>query len=58
MNAGRQAFEESIRDLTEFRRRWPQAVRSLITGRFPVEAHRELLLGAPEGIKNVIQLAA
>ena len=34
--------------------RWPNAVRSLITGRFPIEAHGELLLGQATGIKNVI----
>jgi hypothetical protein len=29
-------------------------VRALITGRFPVAAHRDLLLGQPSGIKNVL----
>lgn len=57
VNAGREAFEDAIRDVEIFRKRWPEAVRSLITGRFPMEAHRELLLGAPQGIKNVIQLS-
>jgi threonine dehydrogenase-like Zn-dependent dehydrogenase len=57
VNAGREAFEDAIRDIGDFARRWPDAVRSLITGRFPMEAHRDLLLGAPQGIKNVIQLA-
>jgi hypothetical protein len=28
----------------------------MITGRFPMEAHRELLLGKSQGIKNVITL--
>jgi hypothetical protein len=40
VNAGRDAFEA--------------AIRALITGRHPLEAYRELLLGAPSGIKNVI----
>ena len=31
--------------------------RALVTGRFPVEAHRELLLGQQGGIKNVIAFA-
>lgn len=57
VNAGREAFEDAIRDVARFRQRWPEAVRSLITGRFPMEAHRELLLGAPTGIKNVIALS-
>jgi threonine dehydrogenase-like Zn-dependent dehydrogenase len=58
VNAGRDAFEASIRDLGVFAARWPKAVSSLITGRFPVEAHRELLLGTPSGVKNVISFAS
>ena len=54
VNASRAAFEEAIRDLAVFQRRWPQALRSLISGRFPVEAYRDLLLGSPGGIKNVL----
>jgi hypothetical protein len=55
VNAGRQTFEAAIRDLGRFMDLWPDAVRMLITGRFPVSAYRELLLGAPSGIKNVIR---
>jgi threonine dehydrogenase-like Zn-dependent dehydrogenase len=57
INAGRDAFDAAIRDLARFVERWPAAVRSLITGRYPIEAYRDLLLGAPAGIKNVIRLA-
>src|SRR5256712_6052440 len=32
VNAGHEAFEAAIRDLTLFQQRWPAAVRSLITG--------------------------
>ena len=56
VNAGRDAFEASIRDLGSFVATWPEAVRSVITGRFPIEAHRDLLLGKGGGIKNVIAL--
>jgi len=56
VNAGRDAFEAAIRDLAIFAQRWPEGVRSLITGRFPMEAYRELLLGSSSGIKNVIRL--
>jgi threonine dehydrogenase-like Zn-dependent dehydrogenase len=56
VNAGRDAFQGSIRDLGIFAERWPEAVRSLITGRFSMEDHRELLIGRPSGIKNVIRL--
>lgn len=54
VNAGRETFEAAIADLAAFNTRWPQAVRALITGRFPLSAHRELLLGPPAGIKNVL----
>jgi len=57
VNAGHEAFEAAIRDLTLFQQRWPAAVRSLITGRYPVEAYRDLLLGAARGIKNVLTFA-
>jgi threonine dehydrogenase-like Zn-dependent dehydrogenase len=56
VNAGRDSFENSIRDVGTFHKRWPDAVRSLITGRFPMEAYGDLLLGRTSGIKNVIQL--
>jgi threonine dehydrogenase-like Zn-dependent dehydrogenase len=58
VNAGRDAFEAAIRDLSRFRALWPQAVAALISGRHPVDAHRELLLGRPGGIKHVIRFAA
>jgi threonine dehydrogenase-like Zn-dependent dehydrogenase len=57
VNAGRDAFTAAIEDLVTFRRRWPKAVEALITGRFPLAAHRDLLLGAPSGVKNVITFA-
>jgi threonine dehydrogenase-like Zn-dependent dehydrogenase len=56
VNAGRDAFENSIRDLGTFAKRWPDVVKSLISGRFPMEAHRDLLLGRSPGIKSVITL--
>lgn len=54
VNAGRDAFAAAIHDLGVFTQRWPAAVGALITGRHPVEAHRDLLLGPPAGVKNVI----
>ena len=57
VNAGREAFRAAIRDLGLFMKRTPDVVRGLITGRFPIEAHRDLLLGRAGGIKNVISLA-
>jgi threonine dehydrogenase-like Zn-dependent dehydrogenase len=57
VNANREAFEHAIRDLGVFEERWPGAVRGLITGRFPMSAYRDLLLGPAAGIKNVISIA-
>lgn len=54
VNAGREAFENAVRDLGTFMNRWPEAVRSLITGRYPIEAFHELLGERVGGIKNVI----
>src|SRR6266404_1478176 len=57
VNAGHEAFEAAIRDVALFQERWPLAVRALITGRHPVEAYRDLLLGPARGIKNVLTFA-
>lgn len=54
VNSGRDGFGAAIADLGEFKRRWPAAVCGLITGRHPIESYRELLLGQPGGIKNLI----
>lgn len=58
VNAGHDAFAAAIADLTRFTARWPEAVASLITGRHAVDQYQELLLGPPQGIKNVLQFAA
>lgn len=57
VNAGRGAYDAAVRDLAAFATRWPTAVRSMITGRHPIEAHAELLAGRVGGIKNVITIA-
>lgn len=57
VNAGRDAFEAAVADVGEFLKRWPEATRSLISGRHPVEKARELLLGRTGGIKHVLQFA-
>ena len=56
VNANREAFESAIHDLGIFMKRWPNAVRQLITGRYPLESYRDLLLGKPGGIKNLVVL--
>jgi threonine dehydrogenase-like Zn-dependent dehydrogenase len=57
VNAGVEAFQAAIRDVALFQERWPSAVKALITGRYPVEAHRDLLVGPAQGIKNVLTFA-
>lgn len=55
VNADRSAFQNAIRDLGVFMERWPHAIKSLITGRFPIDRYRDLLLDEHKhGIKNVI----
>jgi threonine dehydrogenase-like Zn-dependent dehydrogenase len=56
VNADADAFAAAIRDLAVFKRRWPEALRALIT-RFRLRDYRDLLLGAKSGIKNVIAVA-
>jgi threonine dehydrogenase-like Zn-dependent dehydrogenase len=54
VNAGREAHESAVKNLETFKEQWPQAVQSMITGRFPIEAFHDLLLKPSSGIKNVI----
>ena len=56
VNAGRESFEAAARDLEEFMKRWPDTVRSLITGRYPMEAFRDVVSGRATGIKEVITM--
>lgn len=56
VNADRSAFEGAIRDLAIFKQRWPDALRALITGRYPMDKFGDLLLGKNAGIKSVIRL--
>ncbi len=58
VNAGKEGFAAAIRALGVVAQRWPAAVRALITGRYPLESYRELLLGQPGGIKNVLTFEA
>jgi threonine dehydrogenase-like Zn-dependent dehydrogenase len=54
VNAAASAFDAAIEDLGIFHQRWPEALRSLITSRSPVEDAQAVLLGKTGGIKNVI----
>jgi threonine dehydrogenase-like Zn-dependent dehydrogenase len=57
VNAGKDAYEAAIRDLAAFRQRWPDAVRALITGRYPMEAFEDLVCGREGSIKSVIAIS-
>jgi threonine dehydrogenase-like Zn-dependent dehydrogenase len=57
VNAGNDAFAAAVSDLAEFHARWPQQVKSLITGRFEAQTAAALLTGQPSGIKNVVSFA-
>jgi len=57
VNSGRQAFRDGIRDLATFHTRWPGALESMITGRYPMEQFLDPVMGRAGGIKNVIQIA-
>jgi glucose 1-dehydrogenase len=56
VNAGRPSFEEGVRDLASFMRRFPAAVRALITARMTLNDARDAVL-AKGGIKSVITVA-
>jgi threonine dehydrogenase-like Zn-dependent dehydrogenase len=57
VNASLQSFADAIADLGEFLRRWPSAVRGLISRRFPIDQVAELLSGKAGGIKNVVEVS-
>ena len=54
VNAGPEAFDNAVRDIGVFAGRWPQALRAMITGRYPMEAFHDPVMGKAGGIKNVI----
>jgi glucose 1-dehydrogenase len=57
VNADRQSFVDAVRDLGIFLDRWPNAVRRIITNRFPIDDANHPLSGEVPGIKNVIALS-
>ena len=57
VNAGPQAFDNAVRDIGVFAARWPQALRAMITGRYPMEAFHDPVMGKAGGIKNVIEIS-
>ena len=57
VNANRKAFENAIADLQEFKQQFPAAIEGLITKRYTIDEHADLLLGRAGGIKNVISMS-
>lgn len=55
VNASRRDFGRAIRDLGRFQSAWPQQLRSIITGRAPMDEFCDRATGN-QGIKNVIVL--
>lgn len=58
VNAGMDAFEAAVADLTAFKEEHPHVFDTLITGRFPMESYEELLTGKAGGVKNIITVSA
>jgi len=58
VNAPPHSFQAAINHLGVFLSRWPTAVRSLITKRFPIEQAMEPLSRGAGGVKNVIAIAS
>jgi threonine dehydrogenase-like Zn-dependent dehydrogenase len=54
VNAGKEAFAAAVRELDAMHQRWPATVGALISGRHPLDAARDLLLGQMGGIKHVL----
>ena len=54
VNAGRESYENAVKDIGTFIEKWPEATKKLITGRYPMKSFKDLLFGEPGGIKNVI----
>src|SRR5271168_3909844 len=58
VNASTESFADAIADIGAFLTRWPEALRSLITRRWPLDQAAEPLAGKSGGIKNVIAIAS
>ena len=54
VNADASAHASAIGHIGTFVERWPAALDTVISGRYPLDAYRDLLLGQTSGIKNVL----
>jgi threonine dehydrogenase-like Zn-dependent dehydrogenase len=57
VNASTESFADAIADIGSFLEKWPDALRSLITKRWPLDQAAVPLAGQSGGIKNVIAIA-
>jgi glucose 1-dehydrogenase len=57
VNAGMDAFHNAVADLTAFNTAWPEAVKNLITGRFPLDRFADPIHDQT-GIKNIVEVAS
>jgi threonine dehydrogenase-like Zn-dependent dehydrogenase len=57
VNASTESFADAIADMGSFVEKWPTAIRSLITKRWPLDQAAEPLAGKSGGIKNVIAVS-
>jgi threonine dehydrogenase-like Zn-dependent dehydrogenase len=57
VNAPPESFQAAIGDLGAFMQKWPAAVHSLITARFPIDQATRPLAPDAGGIKNVITVS-
>ena len=59
VNAPKIAFENGIRDLAEFHKKWPMVLSTLITGYLPLERFQETVKRTdPNEIKTVFKVSA
>lgn len=54
VNADAAAYEAAIRHIGTFVERWPTVTDTVISGRYPLDAYRDVLTGQTRGIKNVL----
>lgn len=58
VNASAECFASAVERLSRFMQKWPDAVRSLITRRWPLEETERLLTDPGPGIKHVVSVEA
>ena len=57
VNAGRASFEEGVQDLGSFMKRFPDAVRALITARVSLAGALDAVLSSRGGMKSIVTMS-